>query len=144
MFVEEAMGAVGAIDETSGVQDEGALMEAMFESAVACMPEEDRVAYLQTDEVKAALEAGVIGKRTIVRLSKMDDLSRRIKLAALQKAKEENAAEWTQLKKNRIMERKLLGKIMQRYGTRVRTSAQKSQRALLKVTPNAFTRPLGR
>lgn len=141
MFVEEA---IGVVDESSGVQDEAALMESIFESAVASMPEEDRNAYLQTDEVKAALEAGVIGKRTIVRLSKMDDLSRRIKLAALQKAKEENAAEWKQLRLNRIKERQLLNKIMARFGTRVRTSAQKSQRALLKVTPNAFTRPLGR
>ena len=141
MFIEEGM---GPIDETSGVQDEAALMESIFESAVASMPEEDRLAYLQTDEVKAALEAGVIGKRTVVRLSKMDDLSRRIKLAALQKAKEENAAEWKQLKLNRVKERMLLNKIMTRFGTRVRTSAQKSQRALLKVTPNAFTRPLGR
>lgn len=141
MFIEEGM---GPIDETSGVQDEAALMESIFESAVASMPEEDRLAYLQTDEVKAALEAGVIGKRTVVRLSKMDDLSRRIKLAALQKAKEENAAEWKQLRLNRVKERMLLNKIMARFGTRVRTSAQKSQRALLKVTPNAFTRPLGR
>ena len=141
MFIEEGM---GPIDETSGVQDEAALMESIFESAVASMPEEDRLAYLQTDEVKAALEAGVIGKRTVVRLSKMDDLSRRIKLAALQKAKEENAAEWKQLRLNRVKERMLLNKIMTRFGTRVRTSAQKSQRALLKVTPNAFTRPLGR
>jgi len=133
----------GVVNE-DGVQDIDALVECMFESVVSTMCDEEKSIYLGSDEVKAALEAGIIGKKTVVRLSKMDDLSRRIKLAALQKAKEDNASEWAQLRKNRIVERKLLGKIMQRYGTRVRTDAVKAQRTLLKVTPNAFTRPLGR
>ena len=139
MFVEEA---VGTINEMSGVADEQALLECMFEATVGSMGDDERKQYLESDEVKAALEAGVIGKKTIVRLSKMDDLSRRIKLAALQKAKEDNASEWMMLKKNRIQERKLLGKIMQKYSMRVKQDAVKSQRALLKVTPNAFTRPI--
>lgn len=138
MFLEEGT----VISEQSGVADEGALLECMFEAAVGAMPEEERKQYLESDEVQSALEAGVIGKRTIVRLSKMDDLSRRIKLAALQKAKEDNASEWTLLKKNRVMERKLLGKIMQKYSMRVKQDAVKSQRALLKVTPNAFSKPI--
>lgn len=138
MFLEEGT----VINEQSGVADEGALLECMFEATVGAMPEEERKQYLESDEVQSALEAGVIGKRTIVRLSKLDDLSRRIKLAALQKAKEDNASEWAMLKKNRVMERKLLGKIMQKYSMRVKQDAVKSQRALLKVTPNAFSKPI--
>lgn len=141
MFLDEE--GQSAIDE-SGVSDEQSLLESIFESTVMALPDEERKNYLEGDEVKAALEAGVIGKRTIVRLSKVDDLSRRIKLAALQKAKEDNAAEWAQLKLNRVKERKLLNRIMAKYSTRVRNDAVKAQRALLKVTPNLFTRPLGR
>ena len=141
MFLDEE--GQSAIDE-SGVSDEQSLLESIFESTVMAMPDEERKNYLESDEVKAALEAGVVGKRTIVRLSKVDDLSRRIKLAALQKAKEDNAAEWAQLKKNRVKERQLLNRIMTKYSTRVRNDAVKAQRALLKVTPNLFTRPLGR
>ena len=141
MFLDEE--GQSAIDG-SGVSDEQNLLESIFESTVMAMPDEERKNYLESDEVKAALEAGVVGKRTIVRLSKVDDLSRRIKLAALQKAKEDNAAEWAQLKKNRVKERQLLNRIMTKYSTRVRNDAVKAQRALLKVTPNLFTRPLGR
>ena len=141
MFLdEEGQSAIGE----SGVADQQTFMESIFESAVMALPDEERKNYLESDEVKAALEAGVVGKRTIVRLSKVDDLSRRIKLAALQKAKEDNAAEWAQLKKNRVKERQLLNRIMTKYSTRVRNDAVKAQRALLKVTPNLFTRPLGR
>jgi hypothetical protein len=125
-----------------GVENKDELTERIFESAVAAMDDATRKDYLESDEVKNIVEAGVIGRKTIVRLSKKDDLSRRIKLAAFQKAKETNAPEWKALKKNRVQERRLIGKIMQRYGNAVKKDAINSQKALLKLTPNAFTRPL--
>lgn len=135
-------------DETTvletGVTDQTSLMEHIFVQAVASMNEEHRNEYLQSDEVKALEEAGVIGKKTIVRLTKMDDLTRRIKIAAFQKAKEDGDANWVALRKNRIKERELIGKIMAKYGTRVKRDAVVAQKSLLKITPNAFTRPIGR
>jgi hypothetical protein len=126
----------------AGVQDMEGLMEHVFVDVVSCMDESTRNEYLQSDEVKALEEAGVIGKKTIVRLSKMDDLSRRIKLAAFQKAKEDNDANWVALRKNRVKERELIGKIMNKYSNRVKKDAVQAQRSLLKITPNAFTRPI--
>jgi hypothetical protein len=125
-----------------GVQDFDSYLERVFESVVSVMPDETRIPYLESDEVKSLVEAGVIGRKTIVRLSKKDDLSRRIKLAAFQKAKETNAPEWKALKKNRIIERKLIGKIMQRYGNAVKKDAINSQKKLLKLSPTAFTKPI--
>jgi len=130
--------------EEAGIIDQNMLMEHMFIQQVAMMSEEQKNEYLQSDEVKALEEAGVVGKKTIVRLTKMDDLTRRIKIAALQKAKENGDADWTALRKNRIMERKLIGKLMNKYGARVKKDAIMAQRSLLKITPNAFTRPIGR
>lgn len=128
--------------DEQGVENKDELIERIFESAVSMMDDKTREDYLASDEVKNIVESGVIGRKTIVRLSKKDDLSRRIKLAAFQKAKETNAPEWKALKKNRVMERKLIGKIMQRYGNAVKKDAVNSQKRLLKLTPNAFTRPL--
>ena len=47
-------------------------------------------------EGKALCEAGIIGKNTMVRLSKADDLSRRIKMAALQVAQDNGDNLWKQ------------------------------------------------
>jgi hypothetical protein len=139
-FIEET----SALNEESGVADQNALMEKIFEQEVAMMTEDQRTEYLGSDEVKALEEAGVIGKKTIVRLSKMDDLTRRVKIAAFQKAKEDGDANWEALRKNRIKERDLIGKIMNKYATRVKKDAVVAQKSLLKLTPNAFTRPIGR
>lgn len=125
-----------------GVADLNELADRIFEQEVGMMTEAVRNEYLQSDEVKAVVEAGVVNKRTIVRLSKMDDLSRRIKIASLMKAKEKGDADWEALRKNRIIERKLLGRIMGRYANQVKRDAVVAQRNLLKITPNAFNRPI--
>lgn len=129
------------IEESAGL-DQTVLMESFFSQTVAMMNEDERKQYLESDEVKALEEAGVIGKKTIVRLTKMDDLTRRIKIAAFQKAKDDGDPNWELLRKNRIKERELIGKIMNKYAMRVKKDAVVAQRSLLKVTPNAFTRPI--
>lgn len=129
------------IEESAGL-DQTVLMESFFSQTVAMMNEDERKQYLESDEVKALEEAGVIGKKTIVRLTKMDDLTRRIKIAAFQKAKDDGDPNWELLRKNRIKERELIGKIMNKYAMRVKKDAVIAQRSLLKVTPNAFTRPI--
>ena len=129
------------IKESAGL-DQTVLMESFFSQTVAMMNEDERKQYLESDEVKALEEAGVIGKKTIVRLTKMDDLTRRIKIAAFQKAKDDGDPNWELLRKNRIKERELIGKIMNKYAMRVKKDAVVAQRSLLKVTPNAFTRPI--
>ena len=128
--------------EGGGVSDEKELRGYIFESAVAAMPEEARKAYIESDEVKQAVTEGIVGKRSIMRLSKADDLTRRTKLACLQKAKEDNTAEWQQLRKVQAKRKELLAKIATKYQSRVQRDAIKAQRAMLKVTPNAFTAPI--
>jgi len=61
------------------------------------------------------LEKSLIGKKTMIKLSKMDDLERRIGMAAIQLAKEHNDPLYEKLKLNRIKERQLLGAINKRY-----------------------------
>jgi hypothetical protein len=60
----------------------------------------------------------------------------------LAKAKEENSQEWQQLRKVQAKRKALLAKIATKYTPRVQNNAVKAQRAMLKATPNAFTRPI--
>lgn len=121
-----------------GVHDKNALLESILVDQVKRMSDDARNEYLRSDEFQNLCEAGVATRKTIVRFNKQDDLTRRIHLAALQKAKEEGSPLWTKLHKNRIEEKKLLKQIIDRYGMKVRQDAIKSQRRLIKLSPKAF------
>ena len=120
-----------------GVRDKNALLESILVDQVRRMDDNTRNEYLRSDEFQNLCEAGVATRKTIVRFNKQDDLTRRIHLAALQKAKEGSPL-WDKLHRNRIEEKKLLKQIIERYGMKVRADAIKSQRRLIKISPKAF------
>lgn len=124
--------------EGDGIQDDNALLETFLVDQVSNMSDADRKAYLESDEFNALVEAGVIGRRSIVRMNKQDDLQRRIHLASIQKAREVGDADWEALRKNRINERRLLNKIYMKYSNRVRRDAVQSQKRIIKLSPRAF------
>lgn len=126
----------------SGVKDINALMENFFFDTISALSEEERKKYLASDECKALEEAGVIGKKTFVRLNKLDDLSRRMQLAAYQKAKEDGDPNYKKLKKIQAIRRHLKHKILAKYQNRVKQDVIKAQRALIKINPTYFTKPL--
>lgn len=130
------------IDDTqeSGVQDAAALFESVFVDYVNHMDDEERKQYLESDEVKALEEANVVGRRTIVRLSKQDDYNRRITLAAMQKAKEQNSADWKRLKKAHMLKKLAIANIVKRYGNNVKRDVVKAQKAILKTNPRYYTK----
>lgn len=131
---------IGILTESAYATDDGLSTNYLSESGIErleeqmlideCMrmDDEDRRAFLESEECKYLLEAGKMRKNTIVFLSGKDDLSRRTKMIALQMAKESNDSNWEKLKKNRIIERNLLGKIMNKYGTRAEKIAKKTQK----------------
>ena len=121
-----------------GVIDEGFMMESAIVQQVERMDDQTRANYLNSDEFQALVEAGVVGRRAIVRMSRQADMDRRIHLLALQMAKEGGDADWEALRQNRIRERKLLNKIYQKYGQRVQRQAAMSQKRLIKLSPRAF------
>ena len=122
-----------------GIVDMNALLETMLVDAICQMPDQQRRAYLESDELQMLVEAGVVGHRSITRLNKQDDFTRRLHLAALQKAKENGDADWEALRKNRVRERQLREKLFQRYESQVRRDAMQSQKRLLKISPKAFS-----
>lgn len=79
-------------------------------------------------EGEMLVEAGKMRRKTLVRLSKNDDLNRRETMACLVLAKKNKDPLWDKLALNRVKERELLGKIKQKYaskGTRLAKAGQK-------------------
>jgi len=130
--------AYSGTEGEEGIIDMAALIETMLVDAICQMPDAQRHAYLESQELQDLCEAGIVGHRSITRLNKQDDFTRRLHLAALQKAKENGDANWEALRKNRIEERRLREQIFARYANEVRRDAMQAQRRLLKISPRAF------
>lgn len=130
------------LDTESGVKDFDALVENMFFDKISSLDEQERKEFLASDACKALEEGGMIGKKTFVRLNKLDDLARRMQLAVYQKAKEDGDPNYVKLKKVQAKKRELKSKLMAKYGNRVKNDVLKAQRALIKVNPTYFTRPV--
>ena len=79
---ENAEGA--SINSGDSIHDMGALMENMLVDYVSGMDDDARKNFMESTEFQALLQenGGFVGRATIVRMSKVDDLSRRLLLAA--------------------------------------------------------------
>lgn len=101
------------------------------------MTEEQRNMFLNSDEFKAIDEVksltSAIGKDTIVKLNKTDDLERRIGQASLNIARDKNDILWVRLQKNRQQEKKLLNQIRKKYGSKAERVAKEAQKEYTKT-----------
>lgn len=138
----DAMPTEGVNLTGSCIKDANALIESFIYDTITSMGEEVTKQFLASQECKALEEAGVLGKKTIVRMTKVDDLTRRIKLAVMQKAREDRDPNYLMLKKVIAKKKDLSNKLMAKYRNRVKNDAIKSQRALIKISPSYFTRPI--
>lgn len=104
---------------------------------LSMMTNEQQQMFLNSDEFKAIDEikslTGAIGKDTIVKLNKTDDIERRIGQASLNIARDRNDILWVKLQKNRQQERKLLNQIRKKYGNKAERVAKKAQKEYLKT-----------
>ena len=97
----------------------------------------DEISRLPEDKIKEFCEAGGVGeqlvqegklrKKTLVRLSKQDDLTRRTKMGALLLAKEKNDPLYAKLVKNRQQKRDRVEQFMKKYGTKGQRVARQAQ-----------------
>lgn len=108
------------------------LLESMIYDEVSRLPDERRKEFVNSEEAQAMMESGLISRKTLVRLSKKDDLERRIGMAAIQMAKENNDMLYDQLIRNRIKERELLDKINTKYASKASRVAMIGQKEFLK------------
>lgn len=108
------------------------LMEAFFYDDFASCSDEEKKALFESAEVALLEKKNITNKKTMVRLNKNDDISRRTTMAALQLAKDNNDPLWKALKINRIKERKLLNAIEKKYNSRAQKVARVGQKEYLK------------
>lgn len=125
-------------NELSNVNE---LLESFIYDEISRNSDEKRKEFVNSEHAQAMVEAGIIGRKTLVRLSKMDDLERRIGMAAIQLSKESNDSLYDQLIKVRIKERELLEKINNKYANKATRVAKMGQKEYLKnKMPVAFIR----
>lgn len=118
----------------------------MIEMEVSQLPYEKIQEFCAPGGVGETLVSeGKLSKKTIVRLSKKDDLSKRTKMIALNLAKENNDPLWDKLALNRVKEREFISKIMAKYGNKARKLAMESQKNFLKKShlPASFVKAGG-
>lgn len=90
---------------------------------------------------EALEEAKVLGKRTLVRLSKKDDLDRRQTIAALQMAKEANDPLYNKLIKVQAQRKQYLAQIKAKYSAKSQRAAVQGQKEYIKAmrkVPKSF------
>jgi len=130
------------LNEGVELENPNELLEAYIYDELSCLDDTMKEAFVNSPECEAMIEAGIINKRTVVRLSKNDDLIRRRKMAAYQLAKEKGDPLWDKLVKNRIKERELIAKIVAKYGMKAQKIAKIGQKDYLKTKmPLMFMRP---
>ena len=119
-------------------------LEACIVDEVSHLSDEKIQEFCQSPEAEALVEAGVMRKKTLVRLSKKDDFSRRRTMAAFTIAREKKDPLWSKLVKNRVQERKLIGELVKKYGGRADKVAKAGQKEYLKQKmPLSFMRAGG-
>ncbi len=108
------------------------ILEMLIVDEVSQLPDEKIQEFCQPGGVGEVLVSeGKLKKKTLVRLSKKDDLSRRTKMMAMQLAKENNDPLFDKLALNRVKERELLGKIVKKYGMKGEKLAKVAQNEYL-------------
>ena len=88
--------------------------------------------FLESDICKQLVQEGKMRKNTIVILSKDADYERRLKLICFNLAKADNDSDWNKLKKNRVIERQLIGRIVKKYRHRADKLAKVEQKDWIK------------
>lgn len=115
-----------------GFEDIGSITEMFVVQEAMRMSSDELKAWCESEEADALVEANVLRKPTLMRLSKMDDEKRRRKLAAFGMAKTANDPLWTALTKNRVKEKQLIEKIMTKYGNKAERIAKAAQKEYIK------------
>ena len=123
------------IDESALEDDQDfdydALDEACAISYLSRQPDEIIQEFIQSEECEALINEGKISKKTIMRLNKNNDLTRRQTLAAYQRAKEKNDPNWLKFIKFKALANKYKHIIIEKYGRQTANIAKKSQRQFI-------------
>ena len=122
-----------SVSMSADLREPKALQEMFLCEEVSLMSQEQRTAFLESKECEMLVEAQVLRKPTMMRLSKQDDQARRVKLAAYQLAKENKDPNWDKLVKTNIKRKQLIAAIMKRWETKAIRNANLAQKDYIKT-----------
>ena len=88
--------------------------------------------FCESEEASILMEKQVLNKPTLHRLSKQDDLKRRIKLLSYQMAKDAGDPLWTKLVKWQKLKKETAQKILNKYGKKAERQAKIAQKEYIK------------
>ena len=108
------------------------LMEQFFYDEHYADSDEEKRALIESADAVFLEKSNISSRKTMVRLNKNDDITRRTTMAALQIAKDNNDTLWKALVKNRVQERKLLRAIKKKYNSKANQIARIGQKKYLK------------
>lgn len=112
--------------------DMAAFEETCLFMELASLPYETRKAVVESEEA-AVLEAkGLIGRKTLIKLNKNDDVARRTSAAAYQMAKDANDPLWRKLTFHMAKKNEYKEKILKKYNSKATRVAKKSQKDFMK------------
>lgn len=116
---------ISSIDE---IANDDALLELFIIDDVLRGNQDQVRNFCESEEAKILMEKQVLNKPTLHRLSKQDDLKRRIKLISYQLAKQENSPLWAKLVKYQGLKKQYAQKILDKYGTKAERIAKIAQK----------------
>ena len=108
------------------------VVEMMIVTEASKMGEEDLKAWCESEEAQALVEANVLRKPTLMRLSKADDEKRRVKIACYTIAKAANDPIYFKMRKAYILKKQLSAKLVAKYGNKATRIAKQAQKEYIK------------
>lgn len=108
------------------------LVEMYFIDDISRMSSKQIKEFCESEQAAALVEKAVLTKPTMMRLSKQDDETRRIKLACYQLAKEAHDPNFEKMIKYRVLWKKYRGIIFQKYSNKATRIARVGQKEYLK------------
>lgn len=116
---------ISSIEE---VANDETLMELFLIDDVLRGTDEQIKNFCESEEAQILVEKQVLNKPTLHRLSKQDDLKRRIKLISYQLAKDAKDPLWDKLVKYQKMKKDFAQKILNKYGAKAERAAKIAQK----------------
>lgn len=120
---------IASVEETANSKT---LLELFTIDDVLRGTSEDIQKFCESTEAQILVEKQVLSKPTLHRLSKQDDLKRRIKLASYQMAKDANDPLWAKLVKYQGLKKQYAQKVLNKYGKKAERVAKIAQKNYIK------------
>ena len=111
----------------------GSVMEMFLVDDILRMPSKNIHTFCESEEAKVLVEKAVLKKPTMMRLSKVDDEKRRVKLIAYKLAKEAGSPHYKKLKIYTAKRKEEINAIMKQYGPKAEKMAKIAQKEYIKT-----------